>query len=746
MLSYKPPFLEVGNLTIFSDDTNPDVYYYVCLRPAIMTDAAGLPRMEAYAILPESGVGIETESILEASLMLDVNLAPTETQLRIAEKEIKEKFGKKPRLLVPAPIHNGKVYLIMAAAGNEPDPKKWFVTSEVKPSIFGENIASLVVRAQGQDAKLLIAALDSNVVAASVHYELEMLGIAPVFKAQMRVNWSKVYHHFEEFEKTNFIFYTDEISTAIDKLKETSAISITIEELDPVIKSEAMKSLVNELKSEVMKKLFHPASSPLSASEKVEDRIANGISRVLSSIAPGVHHIRRNIEETQLSETTVNLAQRNVKTYPFFPQSLLSSLIRDAGGIKEKIKWIRLDEIPFIDQRVEVRLAADTFKNSNIKSVVIQCRVIDADADDIIVQRNIVFDSDDNLQNHFNFTRQKDTNYNYDYKATMFMTTESNKIPGKCELEWTTEKGPYIYFNASEYVETREISINLDDTTIFDQTHLIEATVKVLDQADKGLVLQRTYLFNRADNQKKVLSIVANKTISVQFDVELTYFIAASKEHKVAFNNVQSNFFFVPNPFENKWSVDILCHADWAKTQKVILETRVRDAERADPLVNKFDFKRDLTETKLGVSVSLNTPREVFEYRVTCLTVNADVIQGPWRQHGGPMLVINDRIQSERIIRATLTKSPDFRAKEIKQVTIEFIYQDKENNIAIETDRLAFKNIGDTVSFKHPMPNFNHKEFNYRVRARSRSGDAYKTDLLTADRETISIELPNNIW
>src|SRR5687768_16061155 len=140
MLNYKAPFLEAGGLPIFKDDSNQDVFYYVCVQPSIMLDGNGAPRIEAYAILPESGVGIETESILEASLMMDVNLAPTADELAFAEKQIQEKLGTKPKMLVPAPIHSGKVYLIVAAAGDEPDPKKWFVTSDVKPSIFGNNI------------------------------------------------------------------------------------------------------------------------------------------------------------------------------------------------------------------------------------------------------------------------------------------------------------------------------------------------------------------------------------------------------------------------------------------------------------------------------------------------------------------------------------------------------------------------------------------------------------------------------
>ncbi|MDO1446475.1 hypothetical protein Q0590_09460 [Rhodocytophaga aerolata] len=746
MLSYKAPFLEAGNLTIFRDDANADVFYYVRLQPSIVLDANGAPKMEAYAILPESGIGIESESIMEASLMMDVSLGATAQELELAEKEVKDRLGVQAKILVPAPIHSGKVYLIVAAAGDEPDPKKWFVTSEVKPSIFGDNIASLVVRAVGKDAKMLIAALDSDVIAASVHYELEMLGIAPVFKARMKVNWAKVYHHFEQFDKTNFIFYTDEITEAVDRLRESSAIEIEIQELDPVIKSEAMKSLLNELKSEIIKKLFQPASSPLSASAKLEDRIANGVSRVLSSIAPGVHHIRRNIDETQLSETTVNLFQKNVKTYPFNPQSLLSSMIRAVGGVKERIKWIKLDEIPFIDQKVEIRLSADTFKNSNIKSVIIECRVVDTEAEEITVQRSVVFDTDDALQNHINFTRKKDSKYRYDYRTTLFMTTDSNRLPSKLEIDWNSENSPYIYFNAAEYFETREITISLDDTSIFEHAHLIEAALKVVDKNDRIPVLNRTFLFSATDKEQKVLSIVTNKAIPIGFDLELTYFIAESKEHRSTFTDVGSAFFFIPNIFENKWSVDLVCNADWEKTSKIILEIRIKDAERIDYIQRKFDFTKELTESKLTVATSLDTAKEAFEYRVTCLTTDAAIIQGPWHLHQGPILVVHDNIQSERIIRATLTQSPNFEAMDIKQVSVEFIYEDKANNILVESERLPFAQIGDTVEFKHPMPDFNHREFAYRKRARGRGGESYKSDWITESSEKINIEIPANIW
>ncbi len=746
MLSYKPPFLEAGNLSIFRDDANAEIFYYICLQPSVSVNENGEPNMSAYAILPESGVGIESESILEASIMIDINLRPTPEEIKLAEESIKEKFGRKPKILVPAPIHSGKVYLIMAQAGETPDPKTWFVTSEVKPSLFGDNRASLVVRATGTDAKHLIAALDADVVAASVHYELEMIGIAPVFKASLKAHWDKIYHHFDKSEMLNLIFYTDQVSKSIDDLAETSAIEIEIEELDPDIKAQALMNLFNELKSEVIKRLFKPATSPLSAAKSWEDRIGNGVVKVMSSLIPGMHYTRRTVDETQLSTTTINLSQRNAKKYPFYPQSLLSSLINSVGGISDRIKWIKLDEIPFIDQRVEIRLSADTFTSSNIKSVVIECHVFNVTDNKLVTQKNIVFDTDDALQNHLNFTREKDIEYRYDYKATMFMTTDSNKLPGKMELDWKSEESPYIYVNPAEYFETHEININLDDTSIFEQTHLIQVDVQVKDSNDGEKVLQRTFLFKQDNKEQKVLTVVANKNSPLQFDLDITYFLTESKEHSASYKGVDSNFFFIPNPFENKWSVDLVCNADWEQTNKIILETRVFDAELADPIFNKFTFMPDSINQQLSIASSLDTPKEKLEYRVTRLTKANDIVQGPWQLHEGPILVFSDKIKSERIIRAVIIESPDFEKKEIKTVTLEFKYADKDNNIKVESDRIAFRDVEDTVEFKHPMPDFNKKEYEYRVRVRGISGESFKTDWMEEKNEKLKIIIPKDIW
>lgn len=744
MLHYKPPFLEAGDLTIFTDDKDEEVFYYACNRPAILKNNSGQPNMEAFALLGSGGSTGTGQGVLEASLMVDVGLHANEAQLELAKKAIQKNWAKQARVLVPVPVHSGKVFLIMAAAGEEPDPTKWFVTEEVKSSILGDNNASLVVRATGKDAQLLVAALNSDVVAASVHYELEIPGIAPVFKANMEVNWKSVYSHFEQFDKTNAIFYTDEITETVDKLEEAGAINVHIEELDPVIKSEAMKSLLNDLKAEVIKKLFQPASTPLGASSKWEDRLANGVSRVVATLAIGSHHILRKVDESKLSTTSVNLSQRNVKLYPHNPQALLPTLINEVGGIKEKIRWIKLDEIPFIEQPVELRVAADSFGNTNIKNVLIECRIIDDSGAVAKDAQQFIFDSDEKNQASFSFIRNKENQYKYQFKPTIFVNTVANALPDKLELEWQTKDEPYLYFAPAAYFVTKELTISVDDSSVFDHAALVEAELIVSSGTTE--VLKRTYLFKSGQVNPGTLNVLTTKADPLRFDINLVYYVSAAKEIKASYPNVETQYFFVPNPFENKWSVDVISQLNWEVNSKAILEVSIEDKERPAPIVLKYDLTQQAPDIKIGVATSLDTPPQLMQYRVSCIAKDATVKQSSWSRHEGPILVVKEPAESERTISVTLKQAPDFEREEIRSVTVAFIYEDAANNLKLESDAIPFNKTGDTVTFRHPLKDINKKDFRYQVRARSRRGDTYKTEWTNERKDNLDVILPNKLW
>lgn len=254
MLNLQPPYLDVGNIRVYKDDKDPSVFYYITQKPRLAISDSGKPAISAYALIPESGAGKENDSILETALTLDVDLHITDEEMETVREAIKKEFNASAKTLCPAPLHKGVVRFMMAQAGAESDPKKWYVSSDFRPSMLGTNRASLVVRTTGEDAKRLVATLSGNEIAALIYYDLDILGITPVFKARMKADMSLIYHHVQTKSSGRYLFYNKDIEKTVDELIGTKALTIEIEETDPDIKADAMKAMMNELKTEVTKR------------------------------------------------------------------------------------------------------------------------------------------------------------------------------------------------------------------------------------------------------------------------------------------------------------------------------------------------------------------------------------------------------------------------------------------------------------------------------------------------------------
>ncbi|MCB0633970.1 MAG: hypothetical protein KDD15_29770, partial [Lewinella sp.] len=737
------------------DDKDSGTCYYVVVQPSILKNGEE-PSLTGYAILPESGAVGATESVVDAGLSLEVGLKPAPGSLEKAREMIAKEWQREVRRLVPAPIAEGKVYLMLANAGEDPDPEDWYITTGVCPSIFGDNRAALVVNTDGENGKRLIAAMNEDVVAGTLLYDLRLLGISPTFRARMRVHWERVYQHFEKHETTNYVFRTDQISNSIDSLRETSAIEVEIEELDPDVRSFATKSLFNELKTQVIERLFKPAVPPLSAAKKWEDRLISGLTRVASSVIPGLHHQLIRVKEQQWSTTTIDLQEKGVKKYPFYPQALLSTMIRQAGGMAGRLHWIKVDDLDFRSDVVDVVMAADTFNTSNIKSVKMDCRVYDIELDKVVKEMTLVFDNADQLKSSFNYIRQKGNTYRYEYRAVIFLESSDEQVlPTQLEIDWQYTNSSFIYFNAAEYFENYDFTIGVDDLDIFNYAHLIEVRADFFEKqpeeeeeekAEKIPIIGRTFLFSLDDKEKKVLSFLTARDMPLRMDLEVTYYLASSKEHKVKYTDLKDDFFFLPNPFENKWNVDLISAVNWAETLKVITEVRVWDEVRKSYIMDKFRFTKDHEIATFNCVSSLETQREALEVRFNIIKMDASVLRSDWLEHRGSVLVVKDDVKPERTIRATLVAAPDFEDKEVKKATIEFQYKDEKNQIDLTSDKLEWESIGETVRFTHPMPDFTALSYSYRVRATSYNGDSYRSDWKQGVESTLDVVIPEEVW
>ena len=755
MLNLQPPFLDVGNLRIFSDDTDPGIFYYVTQRPKLCFTETGKPALSVYAVVPESGVGRDNDSILETGLSIDIDLGVTEEELKMAREEVKKNFKRTAKTFSPAPLHKGVVKLFMAQKEGSDNAKNWYISSGFSPSMIGTNRVSLAIRTTGEDAKRLVAALSSNQIMATINYDLDIIGITPVYKAYMKADMQQVYHHVQEKTKHNWLVYNSDVEKIVNELQETHALTIEIEETDPDIKAEAMKALLNDLKTEVIKLFFE--QNKLIANQVTAENVAGALTdfatETVHAISLGYSYSKKTVDETQLKTYEINLHQKNAKTISISPQGQLKEIIDSAGvNIDDCLTWILLDELEVKGQTVTVRLDASTFEGNFIKSVVTYCRVVDvATGQQIKEPETIAFDGVDSkdaskLSKSFTYTRYRDKQYRYEFWSNIYLDSLPGVLPSPLVTKVTTTESNYIYINPADYYKNFEIDLNLPDLSVLDHANMIIARVNVYsDELDGQSVMNKDFIFDKNNADHKFLSIIMEREMNLKYKIDFTYVIPNAKDISQQLEKTQdSSIILVPNPFENNWQVELDCMADWESVERVIIETRFNDAAQEDPITNIFSFKEGQTTSTLNAACSLDTEKRTFEYYYRVYYKDGSSIKGGWISVEDESYVIIDvdSLRPERVIKVKLKDPFDFMKYDVKEVKVSFFLEQKSKEPLAEKSIVKADSV---VEFKYPWNKGDDKVYYYKINAKSKDKSwSYKSAKLADDRNELLLELKDN--
>jgi hypothetical protein len=750
MLRLEPPFLESGDLVIFRDDTDDRCFYYVNQQPHISRDAGGRPAIHAYTILPGSGTDIQGDAYLEAGLSMDVDLAPGEKELSDAQECIRKAYGLTPRILVPAPLHGGKVRFIMAQAGEEANPDKWFVTSEATPSLIGNNRVSLVVRTTGREAQMLIASLMDGSTPATVCYELELTGITPVYHARIEAKKGLVYERIRNYKKDSMLFFKKEIDELMEDLREENVLKIEVKETDPDIKSTVMATLFEELSSQIVSAFFEPVSLDRAAESKGALRdLVDGVSDLVQSLLPGHCVLKSSLEIDRESSFIADLTEQDAKTHPVYPKSSLKGMLENDGIDMSSglVSWIYLDKLPVFSQAVNIRVASDTFENSNIKSMVVQCRVRDLDTGTLAMMPESMAFSADRLQWDFVFNREKDHNYAYEYQVIMHVAdTEDGLIDTEVSVtgdKWMQSLSSYVFINPATFFRNLDLDLMMADYTVFDYASLVEAEVSVIPEGGGDVLFHRTYQFTEADDDShKRLNLLVRKDTPLQFRIHLQYEIkTGEKPAEADFLAVDGAIFRIPNPFVNRWSVDLYCYADWERVLMVYLDTRIYDPGRPDPVRDHFTFQKGREQDTMHAAVSRESPERVFEYKVTRVDKEAGKdgsgrISAGWYRHpDSPDLVINaDGLTPERIVRFRIADPGSIGYLGIQKPKVCFKYDDAPE------ETMVFPSPDSVLEFSCPEK----ASCSYKLLMRNSSGASLipsRWRPVAADCDTLTLNL-----
>lgn len=744
MLLYQPPFLMVGPVTVFPDHVDPDTFYTLVAVPQLAMDA-GTPAFQATAILPPANVGpVGTQGVARVLLSFDVHLPlPPDPDGTLA-REIQKHWGRAPKRLVPAPLQSGTVTLTIARPDAAVDDPKFFAYSGHPPALIGDNRAALAVAAQGDEAQALVAALSVGHLAGVLGYALEFPGLAPSFNARMTVHWGSIYRAFRERSTTNFIFSASEIDHAVDSLEQSQAIEIHIEELDPAGATAATKALFDQLRKEVVERLFE-APRP-SGEVPIEDRIGRGVRDVLSSLMPGVSATLRRLEQSTLADTTIDLHEQKVGIYRIYPQSTLAGLLTRAGDAAARLTYVRLDDLPQRIEEVPVELAAGA-QALGVRSVDVQVRVVDPQRTEPLADETVHLEAATPGRHAVRYRRASSAEP--DLQCRLDMAMDPQAAPGGRErwsFGWRPVVGHRIWIDPEEWLDAAQVRLEIDDPAVFDVARVDVEVQAVLPDAAQPLRSALLPMTREAPTQAFVVIVPDNRRPAFH----LRELFRRTGEPDFVRQTVLdgsagagASVHRIMNPFGQAWSMEIRAVADWTGTATLVAEFRVWDVLRRTWLLADHGFGPAATAFTLRLATSLETPR-LAQVRVTRVAPDGTPVRGPWRDLAGPVVAITDQVVAERRVRVTLD-APGFARAGVKKAFVDLDYSDQPHGLH-EVATLEFERDAAFADWTHRFPDPTRPDYRHRLRARGIDGERYASPWADAAGDDLTTTLPADPW
>jgi hypothetical protein len=253
--------LKAGELTLFPDMMDPNIYYYLSDKPKIATGPDGKPQFSFLRFVENAKTGAaatgsksegEGGGIVHALIALEV----TPQQLKSAEQELKRVNGN-GKIQGPIVYTGGNIALISSVAQPNGEFAKTVLGLGKVPILDGQKAAISVLLTK-KGAKILRESFNTPTPDMSIAFEMTVSGFRKPKKAIIEANFESIYEH-ESFQAAIAApILQAEINLAFDDLVKSGAIKVTNKGAD-----EQMEKLIEDVYNKLTRMMFEAAGGSL---------------------------------------------------------------------------------------------------------------------------------------------------------------------------------------------------------------------------------------------------------------------------------------------------------------------------------------------------------------------------------------------------------------------------------------------------------------------------------------------------
>ncbi len=247
--------VRAGELIVFPDLNDANVYYYVVDKPRLATDENGQPQFSFLRYVENVRSGAREEEIREGEgggiVHALVSLSVSDEQRRDAQRELR-RVRPGARLQGPVVFKSGKFGLVTSFLNPEGGLSTQVVGLGNAPLLDGEK-AAVSMQLTKLGAKVLWESFQTAAPDISFTFEMDLEGFRSPKRALIEADFDQVYEHESFGAGIASTYLAAEIKVAFDDLVRSGAIKLTI-----VGEDEQLEGLITTAYNKIAEMMFAP--------------------------------------------------------------------------------------------------------------------------------------------------------------------------------------------------------------------------------------------------------------------------------------------------------------------------------------------------------------------------------------------------------------------------------------------------------------------------------------------------------
>lgn len=683
----------VDGVCVFPDHADEGVWYYQPTMPHLTTTTNPVTGQQDPSFLLLAYTGSEGAG---GFLNFDVNVGlPADKLADIAQQIADAQNLRDTPRVVPVPLVGGTVKLQMLdGATDAPTPvvegRPQFVLKidhHTSPSLYGDNQAAFSVALDKAGFSVVNDCLNGAILPIAVVYSLDFLGLRPAYSVRVNVDWDRVQHHLDEKFSAKVLWFSTDISTAVDELVESRAIDIQADTF--VTEGDENEGIISrrdlaiaQARQMITDAFFTPSLPPwtpekkadwVQALETIGGLAAQGAAQAAGGPAASsasFSYSRTDYTRIDKKSLDAHFSERTTVKKTIYPQGhlgqVLSSIQASGRPIEDFVRRVNIDDPWFDRRRLAVSympgLAVDEIGHINVRATYGG------------VMKNAFLTAPD-WKASFDWPNQLvggavQPQVDLGYEVT-FKGVDAGERPGTVVGPTT----PVVEDSVSLTPETTLFVVspvtvraeNLPWTTYSS----VDVELRYTDEANKIDQLDSVRLTqDKPDGLWRRFQLDLTRRA---FQAHVVYRGLDQHDVDTGWKPVDAESVVVRDPFPSKRVLEVVPPVVWTELSRVFVDVRYADEANSLVVEDSFTFVEGGLPEKFVVDLHDPTKRDVF-YTVTFQYKDGRTQTLPESVTADRRLVVDTAMQGRRLVR--VLRPANFAALALKQITVELRFED----------------------------------------------------------------------